>query len=127
MKSALLSGVAFWCLLLLAPHIYAQSPTLILNTNVSPTCIEEFTVKLYDPGTENLLNSYTGTLESSSQITLNNLPEGKYDVFLKFDRYLQRGEPAVDLIPGENTLDFLDLQVGDINNSKDGSLVNKQR
>ncbi|MEL6634159.1 MAG: serine hydrolase, partial [Bacteroidota bacterium] len=80
-----------------------------------------FTVEFYNPGTSNLVASFTGVAGTAGgQLNVGPVITNDYDVFVKHTKYLARLVNA-SLVGGANTVNAGQLRAGDANND---NLVN---
>lgn len=107
-----------------------QDASLNGQVNWNPNCGSRSTsIKLYEPGTTNLLDEYVVSLNVNGTFTINTIQAGTYDIFIKVDGYLEKGIPDVAIASGINSLTVGDITNGDVNNDNtvsiaDVSLVN---
>ncbi|TVR79637.1 MAG: hypothetical protein EA409_08985, partial [Saprospirales bacterium] len=87
------------------------------NVNVLSACAGRvLQVSFYAAGTDELVSSQSGTLDSMGNFSIDGVIAGSYDVFVKIDGYLQKGIAGINV--GENSLPdlvFDSLVAGDVN------------
>jgi len=81
------------------------------------------TVNLYQPGTTNLLASFTPTTDNSGAFAIAGITPGQYDVAVKNFHTLQVVKAAVDINAATGTVDFGTLLEGDANDDNIVSLL----
>ena len=93
-------------------------PQQVLNgsINIAATCSSKIvTVKVYEPGTSNLLYDLTAPLDGSGNFSVSGIIPGDYDIFVKTGGFLQKGLLNQTIAAGTTALAFGALSAGDIN------------
>jgi hypothetical protein len=95
----------------------ANSAPLNVSLSFNSSCApRDVSVKLYQPGTTNLLHSYSTTVGASGSFSLP-VALGTFDIFVKVEGYLQEGIGNITIsAPSGNNVAFGSLDGGDINN-----------
>jgi len=97
------------------------SADLVIKFNIPATLpyVANFTVELFQPGTSNILNTYTVTvLSSTGNFVIPNIPQGSYDIRVKENQAISVKFLNVSF-PQSGTVvkDCGTLYLGDINNN----------
>jgi len=98
----------------------------IISGNVSwiqPCSDRNAEVNLYEPGSNNLVETYTTDVDLNGDFTIDDVLIGNYDVFIKVDGYLQKGFANVLIESGINEIEVGVIAVGDVNNDNSVSLL----
>ncbi len=84
---------------------------------------DDIAVRLFEPGTTNLLFDIDATFNENGEFQIVNLPPGTYDIFLKPNGYLIKGFWGVELVDGINDQAFGSFIAGDVSNDNVVSIV----
>lgn len=77
----------------------------------------EMKIKLYIPGTADLLYEYTGIISETGEYSIPEIDPGVYDIYFKVKGYLNKKVPSFTVSPGLNTLLVSGIIPGDITNT----------
>lgn len=72
-------------------------------------------IRLYEPGTDILLETYSVLVLSNGLFEIEDAPSGIYDVILNVNGFLPKGFPSVEVSLTEDSYGFGALKRGDIN------------
>jgi hypothetical protein len=91
---------------------------------LSPLCNgRNIRVRIYPVDGTSLLYEFTTILDATGNFTVETIPPGNYDVFVKPDGYLQEAKGNYEILPGSTTLVFNSLRPGDINGDNNVSAL----
>lgn len=102
------------------------SATAMLSgqVNWNPSCGDrEATVKLFEPGTAILWEHYDVSVDLNGNFTIDSIPTGTFDVFVKVEGYLQKGLADINVDYGENILEVGAIIGGDANNDNSANVI----
>jgi len=92
-----------------------ESIEVSLTVSLEVECADSYTIKLYEPGTANLVSSVTGSVNPDNTLTATGLPSGTFDVFVKLSGHLQKGFVSVDMNSLSNSMNAGSFTRGDLN------------
>ncbi len=75
----------------------------------------DITVDFYDPGTSDLVGSYSATVNAAGEFTIAEVMTGTFDIISKVDGYLAIGVEDVDIAGAGIGLELGPIVAGDIN------------
>ncbi len=80
-------------------------------------------VALYNPGTDELVDSYAVVVNAAGEFSIAGITTGTFDIITKVNGYLSKGNAGVVIANGDNGLDIGSILPGDLNSDNGVSVA----